>query len=63
MKFFTKLIERFGKAPRIENVPPQAAEVPASTHRPEPVQVSAEQPLAPGVHPEEAPSVPANVGG
>lgn len=56
MKYFTKLIERLGKAPRIKIIPPQAPEGPASTHRLEPVQGLAEQPPATTFLPQKLPA-------
>jgi hypothetical protein len=43
MNYFTKLIARLGKGPRIEAVPPKEPEGPAATNRAEPVQGPAEQ--------------------
>ena len=44
MTYFTRLIERLGKALRIGTVSPRAPEGPPSTQRLEPSQGPAEQP-------------------
>ena len=62
MKYFTKLFERFRKAPKSGTAPPQASSEPASTYRPEAAHASSEQPVAAEVSPADAPSVPATVG-
>jgi hypothetical protein len=43
MNYFTNLIERFGKGPRINTVPPKTPEGSAPTNQVEPVQGPAEQ--------------------
>ncbi len=43
MNYFTKLIERLGKGPRIDTVPPKTPEGSAPTNPVEPVEQPAEQ--------------------
>jgi len=43
MNYVTKLIERFGKGPKITTVPPKEAEASAPSNEAEPVKGPAEQ--------------------